>query len=151
MKTEGIIDGAADKRRQIGLRMTVLARLLRNNFDRQVASLNVTRSKWAMIAVVSRSPGATQRHIAEALEMSEASAGRLIDRLCIEGLLERRERADDRRAKAVYLTSAAEKLQHQLSDIATVSEERLFKGFSDEDLDRLRNYMDRLYENANRG
>jgi MarR family transcriptional regulator for hemolysin len=104
-----------------------------------------------MIAVVSRHPGATQRHIAEALEMSEASAGRLVDRLCAEGLLERRDREDDRRAKAVYLTAAAESLQHQLSDIATVSEEHLFKGFSDDDLDRLMDYMDRLYENASRG
>jgi MarR family transcriptional regulator for hemolysin len=133
------------------LRFTVLARLLRNNFDRQVANLNVTRSKWAMIAVVSRHPGATQRHIAEALEMSEASAGRLVDRLCAEGLLERRDREDDRRAKAVYLTAAAESLQHQLSDIATLSEEHLFKGFSEEDLDQLMDYMDRLYENASRG
>jgi MarR family transcriptional regulator, transcriptional regulator for hemolysin len=129
----------------------VLARLLRNNFDRQVASLNVTRSKWAMIAVVSRNPGATQRFIAEALEMSEASAGRLIDRLSAEGLIERRERPDDRRAKAVYLTPAAEELQHKLSDIALLNEERLFKDFSEEELDLLREFMDRLYDNASRG
>jgi len=129
----------------------VLARLLRNNFDRQVASLNVTRSKWAMIAVVSRAPGATQRQIAEALEMSEASAGRLIDRLCAEGLLERRPRDDDRRARAVYLTSAAEPLLDQLAAIAKVGEERLFKDFTDAELDQLKGYMDRLYENASRG
>ena len=69
-------------------------------FDREVAGLHVTRSQWTMIAVVARSPGATQRTIAEALEMSEASAGRLIDRLCADGLLERHERYDDRRARA---------------------------------------------------
>lgn len=88
-------DSAHEARRHIGLRFTIIARLLRNNFDRQVVNLNVTRSQWAMIAVVSRVPGATQRTIAEALEMSEASAGRLIDRLCADGLLERRDRRDD--------------------------------------------------------
>ena len=150
-KWGGIIDGATDKRRQIGLRFTVLARLLRSNFDRQVAGLNVTRSKWAMIAVVNRHPGATQRHIAEALEMSEASAGRLIDRLCAEGLLERRDRDDDRRAKAVYLRPAAEPLLDQLAAIATVGEERLFRGFSDDELDLLQEFIDRLYANASRG
>jgi MarR family transcriptional regulator for hemolysin len=128
----------------------VLARLLRNNFDRQVASLNVTRSQWAMIVVVSRNPGTTQRHIAEMLEMSEASAGRLIDRLCAEGLLERREREDDRRAKAVYPTAAAEPLLEQLAAIAKVSEERLFKDFSEEELDQLMGFMDRLYTNVSR-
>jgi len=129
----------------------VLARLLRSNFDRQVAGLNVTRSKWAMIAVVARNPGATQRHIAEALEMSEASAGRLIDRLCAEGLLERRERDDDRRARAVYLTPAAEPLLDQLATVAKASEERLFRGFSEEELDQLGDFLDRLYENVSRG
>ncbi|MET1756731.1 MarR family transcriptional regulator [Novosphingobium sp. RD2P27] len=129
----------------------MLARLLRNNFDREVVSLNVTRSQWAMIAVVSRAPGATQRTIAEALEMSEASAGRLIDRLCAEGLLERRDRADDRRARAVYLTPAAEPLLEKLASIARASEQRMFKGFSDEDLAALGNYLDRIYDNVSRG
>ncbi|MCX7864744.1 MAG: MarR family transcriptional regulator [Novosphingobium sp.] len=129
----------------------MLARLLRSNFDREVAGLNVTRSKWAMIAVVKRHPGATQRQIAEALEMSEASAGRLIDRLCSEGLLERRERDDDRRARAVYLTPAAEPLLDQLAAIARQGEERLFDGFSDKELDQLIDFMDRLYANASRG
>ena len=87
MSDEAIAEPASDLKRSIVLRMTVLARLLRSRFDRQVSSLNVTRSQWSMIAVVARKPGATQRMIAEMLEMSEASAGRLIDRLCADGLL----------------------------------------------------------------
>lgn len=150
-KTEGVIEGVIDKKREIALRFTVLARLLRNNFDREVAGLNVTRSQWAMIAVVARHPGATQRHIAEVLEMSEASAGRLIDRLCADGLLERRERDDDRRAHAVFLTAAAEPLLERLATIARASEDRLFKGFSEDELDRLNDFMNRLYENVSRG
>lgn len=127
--------------------MGVLARLLRNNFDREVAGLNVTRSQWSMIAVVSRNPGATQRFIAETLKMSEASAGRLIDRLCAEGLLERRDRDDDRRARAVHLTPAAEPLLAKLADIANRNEERLFKGLSDDELVELEGYLGRIYDN----
>ncbi|MFA7602723.1 MAG: MarR family transcriptional regulator [Novosphingobium sp.] len=140
-----------DQRRTIGLRLTVLARLLRSNFDRHVAGLHVTRSQWAMIAVVARRPGATQRMIAEALEMSEASAGRLIDRLCADGLLERRDRDDDRRARAVYLTEAAEPLLEKLATIARETEESMFMGFSDEDLDRMQDYVDRIYANVLKG
>lgn len=138
-------------RRHIGLRFTIIARMLRNNFDRQVVKLSVTRSQWAMIAVVARSPGATQRTIAEALEMSEASAGRLIDRLCADGLLERRDRRDDRRARAVYLTPAAEPLLEQLATIARASEQRMFKGFSEEELESLGDFLDRIYDNVSRG
>jgi DNA-binding MarR family transcriptional regulator len=139
-----------DQRRNIGLRLTVLARLMRSKFDRIVSDLNVTRSQWAMIAVVSRRPGATQRTIAEALEMSEASAGRLIDRLCADGLLERRDRDDDRRARAVYLTKAAEPLLAKLAEIARKGEEEMFKGFSPDEIDRLEDLLDRLYANISR-
>ncbi|MDE8653459.1 MarR family transcriptional regulator [Novosphingobium sp. H3SJ31-1] len=144
-------DPSYDTRRQIGLRLTIIARMMRNNFDRKVANLCVTRSQWAMIAVVSRHPGSTQRTIAEALEMSEASAGRLIDRLCADGLLERRDRPDDRRARAVYLTDAAEPLLARLATIARESEEKLMKGFSDEELAQLRGFIDRIYDNVSRG
>ena len=144
------LNSTHETRRNVGLRLTVLARLLRSNFDREVAQHSVTRSQWAMIAVVHRRPGATQRVIAEALEMSEASAGRLIDRLCAEGLLERRERNDDRRARAIYLTDAAEPLLAKLATLARSSEERLFNGFSPDELNRLEEFMERLYTNVTR-
>jgi MarR family transcriptional regulator for hemolysin len=138
-------------KREISLRISVLARNLRNYFDRRVAALGVTRSQWAMIAVVSTNPGATQRMIADALEMSEASAGRLVDRLCNEGLLTRRSREDDRRAKAIYLSEAAEPLLDELTIVAKDSEERMFKGFSREELDTLKALLDRVYVNVSAG
>lgn len=140
-----------DQRRSIGLRIGVLARMMRNRFDRDVSKIGVTRSQWQMIAVVSRRPGVTQRAIAEALEISEASAGRLIDRLCADGLLERRERADDRRARAVYLTPKAEPVLESLGELARKNEEGLFGDFSPEELDRVEEYLDRLYRNAMAG
>ncbi len=136
-----------ETKRNIALRINVLARMMRNRFDREVAGLNITRSQWSMIVVVARLPGATQRTIAEALEMSEASAGRLIDRLCSDGLLERQERFDDRRARAVYLTPAAEPLLAKLDQIGRNGEQRVFRGFSDAELLVLDQALDRIYRN----
>jgi MarR family transcriptional regulator for hemolysin len=141
------IDTIDTQQRMIGLRLSVLARNLRNAFDRKVITIGVTRSQWQMIAVVARKPGVTQRAIAEALEISEASAGRLVDRLCADGMLERRERDDDRRARAVYLSPRAEPLMARLADIARANETMMFKGFSDDELDRLENYLDRIHSN----
>jgi MarR family transcriptional regulator for hemolysin len=146
-----MIDDDGGTGRHIGLRLAVVARLLRQDFDRHAADIGVTRSQWAMIAVVSRRQGATQRVIAEIMEMSEASAGRLIDRLCADGLLERRDRDDDRRARAVYLTEAAEPLLAKLATIAIETEERMFMGFSDDDLERMQGYVDRIYGNVLKG
>lgn len=140
-------DTELEQRGHISLRISVLARLLRSRFDRRVASLGITRAQWQMIVVVARKPGVTQRAVAEALEISEASAGRLIDRLCADGMLERRERDDDRRARAVYITPKAEPLLAKLGEIGKEGEGILFNGFSAEEIDRLEDYLDRLYRN----
>lgn len=141
------MDGENENRRNIAIRLTILSRLMRSDFDKRISDVGVTRSQWALIVVVARRPGATQRSIAEALEMSEASAGRLIDRLCAEGLLERRERDDDRRARAVYLSEQAKPLLNQLGAIAKSSEGRLFAGFEDNELEALLGYLDRIHQN----
>ncbi|WP_323982152.1 MarR family winged helix-turn-helix transcriptional regulator [Novosphingobium aureum] len=148
--TPGNLRGSDPVRRQITIRLTVLARSLRNGFDRRVGDIGVTRSQWTMIAAIARNPGASQRTIAEILEISEASAGRLIDKLCAEGLLERREREDDRRARAVCVTGAAAPLLDQLGEIASQGEERVFRGFSEAELEQLRDFLERMYENAGR-
>jgi MarR family transcriptional regulator for hemolysin len=123
---------------------------MRNNFDRVLAEKNITRSQWGLIAVVARRPGATQRTVAEVLEMSEASAGRLIDRLCADGLLERRERDDDRRARAVYITPAAEPLLAQASEIGRELSLTIFRGLEHDDLETLAHLLAKVYDNVAR-
>lgn len=131
--------------------MAIIARQMRRAFDQDVGAMGVTRSQWTLIIVVSRHPGATQRYIAEALEMTEAAAGRLIDRLCAEGLLERRPKPDDRRAHCVYLTDRAEPLLERLSEFGQRNEARAFAGFSDSELARLAGLLQRVQDNVAAG
>ena len=138
-------------RRDIGVQLAVVARKMRNDFDRHVGQIGLTRSQWTMIAVVARRPGATQRQIADVLEMSEASAGRLVDKLVNEGLLARTDRADDRRARAVNLTEAANPLLEQMHEFARSREDRFFKGISAEELAQLRELLGKLHANINPG
>lgn len=125
----------------------MLARLLRSDFDRGLSDMNITRSQWGLIAVVAARPGSTQRTIAEVLEMSEASAGRLIDRLSAEGLLERRARDDDRRARAVYVTEAARPLLSKAAEVGKANAERIFQGLDETQLDQLERSLGVIYDN----
>jgi MarR family transcriptional regulator for hemolysin len=136
-----------DIRRSLSLKLIVLARQLRIGFDHEVARIGVTRAQWTLIACASRNPGATQRTIAAALEVTEVTAGRLIDRLCDEGYLERRENPNDRRGYRVYLTSAAQPVLDQLGAIAQVQENGLFQGFDEQALTRMELLLDRVYQN----
>ena len=129
------------------MKLAIIARQMRKAFDSDVDAMGITRSQWTLIIAVARHPGATQRVIAEALEMTEAAAGRLIDRLCSEGLLERRAKPDDRRAHCVYLTPRAEPLLVKLGEFGQRNEERAFAGFSDSELARLAGLLQRVQLN----
>ncbi len=142
------IDPEASVRRAVAIRLTVLARLLRSDFDRHASDFGITRSQWSLIAVVTRYPGETQRRIAEMLEMSEVSAGRAIDRLVGDGMLERRARNDDRRARAIYVTAKADPLLADMSAMAQRCEDQLFRGLSEAQLADLRDMLDTVYANV---
>jgi MarR family transcriptional regulator for hemolysin len=135
------------RKRAIALKVTVVARLLRRRFDAVVVGDGLTRAKWSLIVAVARNPGATQRSIAAMLEISEVSAGQLIDRLCADGYIERREHRTDRRAYCVHLTDASEPLLARLGQVAELHEAETFIGLSEEDLIRLEAMLDTVSRN----
>jgi len=134
--------------RDIALKIGVIARQMRKRFDASVGEIGITRSQWTTILVVSKRPGATQREIAEVLEMSEASAGRVIDRLCDDGMLERRPKPDDRRAHTVWLTTAAEPMLEKLGEVAAGHEAIVFAGLSNSELDTLEHLLGKVHANT---
>jgi DNA-binding MarR family transcriptional regulator len=127
--------------------LSIVARQLRVTFDQSAEASGLTRAQWHLIAVVSRVPGATQRTIAEALEVREITAGRLVDRLCEEGYLRRDENPSDRRAYSVYLTSAAQPLLDKLDELAKVHEGWIFAGFETEELEKIDVFLERISRN----
>jgi MarR family transcriptional regulator for hemolysin len=127
--------------------LSVVARQLRVTFDQSAEQSGLTRAQWHLIAVVARYPGATQRTIAEALEVREITAGRLVDRLCEEGYLRRDENPSDRRAYSVYLTPVAQPLLDKLDELAKLHEGWIFGGFEPAELEVLDTLLDRIARN----
>src|SRR5438067_7678560 len=84
-------------RRSVGSKLVLVSRHLTQLFNQKGEQAGLSRAKFSIIVVVARRPGATQRTIAEVLGVTEVTAGRMIERLCTDGLLERRIRPDDRR------------------------------------------------------
>lgn len=143
----GTLNAPESRKRAIALKLTVIARQLRQRFDQVVEGDGLTRGKWSVIVAVARSPGATQRTIAAMLEITEVTAGQLIDRLCADGYLERREHPKDRRAHCVHLTPAAQPLLGRLNEVAKMHEDQTFIGLDDADLVRLEALLDTVARN----
>jgi MarR family transcriptional regulator for hemolysin len=144
---EPIFDTTKNKKRAVGQKLSLIARQLRLSFDHAVELKGLTRAKWTLIAAVKQNPGATQRVIAQALEVSEITAGRLIDRLCEEGYLKRSESPTDRRAYRLFLTAGAQPILDQLDEVARMQEAKIFAGLERCDLEKLDELLDVLARN----
>lgn len=100
-----------------------VARLLRTHADQKARQFGMTRAQWAVLFRIERNEGVKQTELAEILDIQPITLTRLIDRLCDNGLIERRSDPHDRRAKRLFLTPAArpvlEKFNVLTSDMMT--------------------------------
>jgi DNA-binding MarR family transcriptional regulator len=142
-----VLTAPKNRKRAIALKLSVIARQLRQNFDQFAERSHLTRASWTLIAAVASNPGATQRVIAEILEVREITAGRLIDRLCEEGYLKRREHPSDRRAYCVHLAANAQPVLDKLEQLAKAHESQIFAGLESEELEKLDGLLDTIWRN----
>jgi MarR family transcriptional regulator for hemolysin len=106
--------------REILFTISDVGRLLRTYADQKARHFGQTRAQWAVLVRLERREGLKQSDLAEDLDLQPITLTRLVDRLCDNGLIERRADPNDRRAKRLYLTPAARPL---LDRIATQVEE----------------------------
>lgn len=92
-------------------------RMLRLYADKQATRYGITRAQWAVLVKLERTEGLKQSELAELLEMQPITLTRLIDRLCSNDLIERREDTKDRRANRLYLRPAARPLLEKLAGL----------------------------------
>ncbi|RTL62731.1 MAG: MarR family transcriptional regulator [Hyphomicrobiales bacterium] len=107
----------ADLRREILFELSDVARAMRTHIDQRARQHGMTRAQWAVLARVQRQEGATQTELAEALEIQPISLVRLVDRLCAQGLVERRAHAKDRRVNLLHLTDRGRDLLAELTPL----------------------------------
>jgi MarR family transcriptional regulator, transcriptional regulator for hemolysin len=91
-----------------------VARMLKTYADYRGLQFGVTRAQWAVLARLDRFEGLKQSELAEMLDLQPITLTRLLDRLCENGLIERRSDPNDRRAKRLFLTAAARPMLEQL-------------------------------------
>jgi DNA-binding MarR family transcriptional regulator len=142
--------GDRNPRREITVKITIAARQLRHVFDHFTEQCGLTRAQWGAIVVVNDKQGTTQREIASKLEVTEVTAGRMIDRLCAEGYLVRRAHPADKRAYCVYTTPAARPVLDKLGVIAGYQEDRVFVDFSEEEIEQMAALLEKLARNIAR-
>ena len=125
-----------------------LQRLVRAYADKQAARYGITRAQWAVLAKVERSEGLKQSELAELMEMQPITLTRLVDRLCDNGWIERRDDDTDRRVNRLYLRKAARPLLAKLAGLRSELTATALEGINPADAHRLLAQLETIKENV---
>lgn len=117
----------------IGLLLGDVARLLRRRFEEHARSIGVTRAQWRLLLLLSRHEGLNQGRLANLIEIEPITLGRMIDRMEVAGLVERRRDPSDRRVWRIYLSQRAHPMIEQLSAIADELMEQALDGITEQE------------------
>ena len=114
--------------------LVTLHRSYRTAVDHAVAHLGLSQSLAAPIAMIGRAGnGIRPGMLAELLAIEGPSLVRSIDQLVAAGLVERRDDADDRRAKTLHLTRAGEAARLKVEAALERLRDTLFANITDDD------------------
>ena len=133
--------------RQMAFLISDLARLLKTYVDQQARRYGMTRAQWQVLSRLERSEGLKQAELAEMLDLQPITLTRLVDRLCDNGLIERRADPNDRRAKRLFLTKDARPLMDRLAVLGEEIMGEVLEGIDDADVALMLNKLGRAKEN----
>jgi MarR family transcriptional regulator, transcriptional regulator for hemolysin len=114
----------------LGFILGDITRLARQQFDRRVRDLRLTRAQWLFLYYLARQPGCTQSDLAESLQIKRISVSRQAERLEKCGWINRQDRHDDARAYRLFLTAKAKRIVHRLTGLADELREDYLAGLS---------------------
>jgi DNA-binding MarR family transcriptional regulator len=131
----------------LGFLLHEVARLLKRRFERHARGSSMTRSQWQVLAYLSLHEGINQSGLAELLEIEPITLGRIVDKLQIFGLVERRPDPSDRRVWLLHLTPAARPKLTLLHRFGVVTRGEALAGVPDADIEHLLKTLQALKAN----
>jgi MarR family transcriptional regulator for hemolysin len=135
------------RNRELLFLISDVGRLLRTYADQKARRFGMTRAQWAVLLRLERREGLKQSDLAEALDIQPITLTRLVDRLCDNGLIERRADPNDRRAKRLYLTPAARPLIDRIADRIEELSETVLAGIEPAEVERMLSKLGLAREN----
>lgn len=121
----------------LGFLLHDVARLLRRRFEQNARGSGLTRSQWQVLAYLAQNEGINQTGLADLLEVEPVTLGRIVDKLEMQGLVERQPDTADRRAWILRLTSAARPVLTQVRYLGDMTRGEALAGISEADTERL--------------
>lgn len=110
----------------------------------EIEQYDLTPPQFALLAFLWQQDGLTQVELSEKGQIDRSTIGGLIDRLERNGLLERRQHPQDRRAYRIYLTEQGKAMESALSACAERSLKKFTSGLNEHEVKELRRMLEIL-------
>ena len=120
----------APEEMMLGVLLADVLRLLRQDFSARTRTMPLSPALHRLLLYVKQRPGSRQVELAEWLEVTPVTVGRMIDRLERQNLVRRESHPADRRATCIYIGEGATELLAKLTAKANDTRQRAIEGLS---------------------
>jgi DNA-binding MarR family transcriptional regulator len=135
----------------LGFLLAQICRANRSRAQEYLAQIGLHTGQEMFLLRLWRKDGQTQTELADEICVQPATITRMIDRLTKEGLVERRDDAEDRRVSRVYLTPAGHALKLPVENIWHELEQEIFANLTLDEQVLLRRLLLQVYKNIGSG
>lgn len=121
---------------ELMITMTQVSRAYKGVCDKLASRFGLTQAiAWPIVAISRLGDGVRPGVIADTVGIEPSSVVRLIDQLVASGLIERREDANDRRARLLFLTAEGRRKVAEIEAALVPLRRQLLQGLSEQELD----------------
>jgi DNA-binding MarR family transcriptional regulator len=121
---------------------------LRNReLNRELKPYGLDYQRWRVLAVLSGHPGCSMQTLADLTAVDRTTLNHTLRLMIAEGLVDRQQRADDRRSVAISLTKKGSALLAKILPLILAQNARSVSGFKERELAALIAQLRRMMEN----
>ena len=136
---------------EIRATLDILHRINRSHWrliERQFQALGIHGGQHRLLMMLSRrGPAPAQNELAKCMDVTPASVANMLKRLEGGGYIERSARSGDERCNEVHITEKGQAVVEASKQIFEAIDARMLAGFSDDDIEALKGYFERILDN----
>lgn len=136
-----------DKNHIASMKFRMVEHMMRRIIERRVSNTGVYRSQHQLLAHLCHHSNYSQADLAEQLEISPAAVAVSLKKLEKGGYIVRESKENDNRANLIQITEKGNEVIKNSISIFTEVEQRTYDGFTEEEMEMLNAYFDRMYDN----
>jgi MarR family transcriptional regulator, organic hydroperoxide resistance regulator len=133
--------------KELGKLFFSIGRLQSTRADQYLDQIGLFRGQGMLLKFLVSHDGLTHSEIAEKLEISPAAVTKVIRRLEEQDYLKRQPDPKDDRISRVFIQPEGQKVADEIRNIFFQLDDRMFQGFSEEELEHLHGFLIRMQSN----